>query len=34
MSVAQLWSNSVTSWTVARLAPQYMELPRQEYWSG
>ena len=34
MSGAQLWSNSVTPWTVARLAPRSMELPRQEYWSG
>ena len=25
---------SATPWTVARLAPLFMEFPRQEYWSG
>ena len=27
-------SDSVTSWTIAHQAPLFMELPRQEYWSG
>ena len=25
---------SATQWTVARQGPQFMEFPRQEYWSG
>ena len=29
-----MFKSSATPWTVAYQAPLFMELPRQEYWSG
>ena len=34
VSVNLIVSNSPTPWTVAHQRPLFMELPRQEYWSG
>ena len=34
VSVAQVMSDSVTTWAVARQAPMSMGVSRQEYWGG
>ena len=33
MCVCSVMSDSATPWTIARQAPLYMKLSRQEYWS-